>query len=152
MDPRVVALEVILWSPIVAYVLWLFISFGTTRGRARLEQKRSDLQAAGIKPAANRVKLGHLGGLPFATASLALLIYWGSADLSQEVTPDFAQIMTAFMSWASLSVPYTLLLMLVANHAEQKDRSWAAFFWLSFIATPLITGLIIATIKPTKVT
>ena len=36
----------------------------------------------------------------------------------------------------------------VANQAEQAGRSWIAFFWLSALISPLITWLVVATLKP----
>lgn len=35
----------------------------------------------------------------------------------------------------------------IADTAESKGRSWKAFFWLSLLISPLITGLIVATIR-----
>lgn len=37
---------------------------------------------------------------------------------------------------------------LIADMAEAKGRSWAAFFWLSVIFSPLIMWIIAATISP----
>ena len=38
--------------------------------------------------------------------------------------------------------------MLIADQAERKGKSWSTFFWLTMLVSPLITGLIIATISP----
>ena len=36
----------------------------------------------------------------------------------------------------------------IANLAKRKGRSWAAFFWLSFLVSPIIMWIIAATISP----
>ena len=36
----------------------------------------------------------------------------------------------------------------IADHAQKKGKSWSTFFWLSLLISPLITGLIVATISP----
>ena len=35
----------------------------------------------------------------------------------------------------------------IADVAESKGRSWKAFFWLSILISPLITGLIVSSIR-----
>ena len=43
---------------------------------------------------------------------------------------------SALLSWA------------IANKAEKAGRSWAAFFWLSALVSPIIMGIIAVTLKP----
>ena len=38
--------------------------------------------------------------------------------------------------------------LVIADHAEKKGKSWSTFFWLSLLISPLVTGLIVATISP----
>ena len=35
----------------------------------------------------------------------------------------------------------------IADTAESKGRSWKAFFWLSILISPLITGLIVSSMR-----
>jgi len=37
---------------------------------------------------------------------------------------------------------------LIAKTARQKGRSYAAFFWLSILVSPVIMGIIVATMAP----
>ena len=36
----------------------------------------------------------------------------------------------------------------IADYAEVKGKNWETFFWLSLLISPLVTGLIVATISP----
>ena len=36
----------------------------------------------------------------------------------------------------------------IADHAQKKGKNWTTFFWLSLLISPLVTGLIVATINP----
>ena len=40
------------------------------------------------------------------------------------------------------------LAVLIANVASLKGRSWVAFYWLSVLVSPVIMGIIAATLKP----
>jgi hypothetical protein len=37
-----------------------------------------------------------------------------------------------------------VIALLVGGAARRKDRSFASFFWLTLLITPLITGLVVA--------
>ena len=45
----------------------------------------------------------------------------------------------------SLAV-WVLIAHFVARAARMKNRSYASFFWLSILSSPIITGLIVATL------
>lgn len=36
----------------------------------------------------------------------------------------------------------------IADNAQKKGKSWSTFFWLSLLISPIITGLIVASISP----
>lgn len=42
---------------------------------------------------------------------------------------------------------FGLVAVTIADQAHSKNRSWTAFFWLSLLLSPLVTWLIVATIK-----
>ena len=41
---------------------------------------------------------------------------------------------------------WVLIAHFVARAARMKNRSYASFFWLSILSSPIITGLIVATL------
>jgi uncharacterized membrane protein len=43
-----------------------------------------------------------------------------------------------------VAVLYVILAVLVAYAARRKDRSFSAFFWLSFFMSPLLPALVVA--------
>lgn len=68
---------------------------------------------------------------------LGLVIFVGAAE-----NPLFAPMLAAaFMIVGGI---FALIGFLIANAAERKGRSWATFFWLSILVSPLLMGIIIA--------
>lgn len=47
-----------------------------------------------------------------------------------------------------LSSVIALVSWAIANKAQKAGRSWAAFFWLSAVVSPIIMGIIAVTLKP----
>ena len=54
----------------------------------------------------------------------------------------------SFLPVIALSFATALLSWAIANRAQKAERSWAAFFWLSALVSPLIMGIIAVTLKP----
>ena len=46
-----------------------------------------------------------------------------------------------------IGLMFAVIASLIGGQAERKGRSWAQFFWLSMLITPLLTWLIVATIQ-----
>lgn len=68
---------------------------------------------------------------------LGLVIFVGAAE-----NPAFAPMLAAALML--VGGIFALIGYLIANAAERKGRSWATFFWLSILVSPLLMGIIIA--------
>ncbi len=53
-----------------------------------------------------------------------------------------------FLILLTLSSIFALLSWAIGNRAQKAGRSWAAFFWLSALVSPIIMGIIAVTLKP----
>ena len=51
------------------------------------------------------------------------------------------------MLWSTGFVLYLLFSAQIADSARKKGRSWAAFFWLSLLVSPILMGVIAAVMK-----
>lgn len=59
------------------------------------------------------------------------------------------QLFSVIVIWISFFIILIGINSLIADLAKSKGRSWAAFFWLSLLFSPLIMWIIAATISPT---
>lgn len=147
----------IVFTPAVLYVIWLLRNFKSPSGQVRLEQAKSGLKEIGINPTATRVKVSNLVAVPLALGVVAFVVFWVQGEFEYifegyATIFDVALLLGLIPGVASLSVIFMPLLVLVANHAEKKNRSWVAFLWLSLVLSPAITGLVVASIAPTRAT
>jgi hypothetical protein len=76
---------------------------------------------------------------------LSVLFGQGNTDpiFASQLFNTFAVIIIA-----EVLVLYLTLFGFIADMAAKKGRSWAAFFWLSLLVTPLIMLIIAASISP----
>jgi hypothetical protein len=92
-------------------------------------------------------------GVTAIAGGIAWLISW-NANFGQpngrEV--DMINLSVAMIFWQFLPlaflVLYVALVALIADMAKRKGRSWAVFFWLALLFSPLIMWIIAASISP----
>lgn len=80
-------------------------------------------------------------------------IYISSAVMLLSIGLIFIpEYFTYFIGLIGVWVGFFILLLginsLIADLAKSKGRSWAAFFWLSILFSPLIMWIIAATVSP----
>jgi len=51
-----------------------------------------------------------------------------------------------------IGATFSIVSILIGKAAARKGRSFAAFFWLSVVLSPIIIGLVIAAMKPLETT
>jgi uncharacterized membrane protein YhaH (DUF805 family) len=59
-----------------------------------------------------------------------------------------ANLVVLFIPALLLSFLIALIASAIGNRAEKSGRSWYAFFWLSALVSPIIMGIIAASLKP----
>jgi hypothetical protein len=66
------------------------------------------------------------------------------------VSPSFndGYFIIPFMYFGILILIFGMIGLSIADHAQKKGKSWSTFFWLSLLISPVITGIIVATISP----
>ena len=132
-------------------VTWSFVEPRTKRGKERramytqaAERQIQQLREQGIELVPAKQKMMQMWVMALAIAPVGFLMQtllfgalWDSG-----LWPLFLP--------ASLGFGFVIsaISITVANQAEQAGRSWIAFFWLSALISPLITWLVVATLKP----
>ena len=94
-----------------------------------------------------------LFGVTAIAGGIAWLIDWNvnfGLPIGREI--DMINLSVGMMFWQflplELIVLYVALVALIADMAKRKGRSWAVFFWLALLFSPLIMWIIAASISP----
>lgn len=77
-----------------------------------------------------------------------MFLYTGFGLLGLVQPLTFNRVLFLVVLSVSLVLIWLSLSALIAEMAESKNRSWAAFFWLSVLVSPLLMWIIAATISP----
>jgi hypothetical protein len=111
--------------------------------RESLQPDQSGLhQDVPIKPTR---RMGRFRSLPrrvqllVVAAVVGLLVAVDVAGTSKDTTPIFIIALVVLDLWICYRI---------GRAAERKGRSYLAWFWISFFTSPLLAGIIIATIAP----
>lgn len=90
----------------------------------------------------------------FTAAALFAVFGWfvGFLILSSDgwyLSQSEAMVQAIFFGFVTgmIGLMFAVIASLIGGQAERKGRSWAQFFWLSMLITPLLTWLIVATIQ-----
>jgi hypothetical protein len=84
----------------------------------------------------------------FSGAQVALFIGLGVFVITILIGLIALQVVFLYLSVIGLGIVIFALAGLVADMAESKGRSWAAFFWLSILLSPLIMWIVAASVSP----
>jgi hypothetical protein len=129
----------------------------TKRGKANASRaaevdalRNQKLREKGIEPLPRKKKLEQAAifvvFLTFISAFVFMAFLTGG-DLDDVFF--FPELAFSFLLFGlSVGVAFALFASAVANKAEEAGRGWLSFFWLSLFISPLITWLIVATLKP----
>lgn len=111
-----------------------------------VEKRLNALSQAGIVPTERKQKISHM--VMFAI-TLVFIVYLVALTMLDSYFFGAGEILVyAIGLGASLGAIFAILAGAVANKAEEAGRGWVSFFWLSLLISPLITWLIVATLKP----
>lgn len=90
----------------------------------------------------------------FTAAGLFALLGWfigflifSSDDWYLSQSEAMISSLTLAFVGGAIGLMFAVIASLIGGQAERKGRSWAQFFWLSMLITPLLTWLIVATIQ-----
>lgn len=132
-------------------VTWMFVEPRTKRGKERramytqaAERQIQQLREQGIELVPAKQKMMQMWVMALAIAPVGFLMQ----------TLLFGALWDSglWLIFLPLSLGFGFFISIfsiaVANQAEQAGRSWIAFFWLSALISPLITWLVVATLKP----
>lgn len=150
-------MDLISFLPIVSLAVILaimLVSMFSKRGREKTaRQKESQkalearLRAKGLEPVTKTVKFFNLLGFVAVVVFLSWLVFSLFAQDNLGYVPaEFLALAVFFSSTVGFALGG--LSGAVANKAENSGRSWLSFFWLSLLISPLVTWLVVATLKP----
>jgi MFS family permease len=120
-----------------------FIIYGLTGDRREKQKaKNAEIKKAKLEGTYRTNKAGKIGAF---FGGLFLYLY-------------FALLFTFSTSWVAVGlviglfvgILFSVLAVFIGSVAEEKGRSFAAFFFLSLLISPIIMGIIVATISPMK--
>lgn len=135
----------VLLVPLVLAVVWSFYAFFTTQGKAFRSKRKDRLRGLGISPVSDKVKYANLIAVPAVLVIVLAIVIFATED---NPFYSYGEVVTTFLVFFSLGTVILPFLSVVANTTEEKGRSWLAFFWLSALVSPVITGIIAVSLKP----
>lgn len=110
----------------------------------KLEAERNRLNSLGIKQLnASQIRAQFIFAIITFTAIISFIslpVLAGMLYMSPETV--FISIAIGFV----VSAFVALIAALIAGAAQRKGKSWVAFFWLSFLVSPILMAIIVAVI------
>ena len=138
MDSFVLVLVVI----ITAWVVWFIAKNFTKSGKAKREYKEQQKQLIVEQKAAGT----YIASESFKSNSIAysVMIWAGIGGIATSASDGAVGLIVGAI-WGAI---IGLISSAIGKMAERKGRSYAAFFWLSVLISPLLMWIIAAAISP----
>lgn len=142
-------IEILFIIAVIAVVVTIIVRRRSPKGQARITSlnaattaNETRLREQGVHVIGESRASKHFRGAVAAIAIAFALIFFrsfGNASPSDWLiiafSISFALLVGFFIAWIG---------RLIANAAQNKGRSWLAFFWLSILVSPIIMGIIVA--------
>lgn len=144
--------SLLLMLAIIGLFAWMTLQAFGRKGQAAQRDRRAaenakkhQLELEGIRFLASSVKSRQLFLFVAAFVFLSVLISFSVLDFSGSAAPLAISTITIAVV---VGIVLAVVSSIVADKAETLNRSWISFFWLSLLLSPLITWLVVASMKP----